>query len=224
MSPSLHLVRQIQLGYDRAASHYAERDWQRLWKENEAPLVRECFQRLLPAGSILDVGAGTGLYHETLTPAGYTVTSLDLSFRMLSRLASLRRVQASADNLPFRTSHFDGLVSARMLCHLEDLHRALAEWARVLRPGGLAVCTDIAYEHECTTTLMPTAEGYIEIPTFRYPDEALIEAASRQGFHFLEGHSLSAHTLRSEPEETVLFDRTGERAVGTLWLFRRAEA
>jgi SAM-dependent methyltransferase len=45
--------------------------------------------------------------------------------------------RADATSLPFETASFDALVLAEVLEHVEDDYAALAESARVLRPGGV---------------------------------------------------------------------------------------
>jgi SAM-dependent methyltransferase len=45
-------------------------------------------------------------------------------------------VASPAEDLPFEDDHFDTVVSTLVLCTVEDPDRALAEIARVLKPGG----------------------------------------------------------------------------------------
>ena len=69
---------------------------------------------------------------------GRGVVAVDLSPRMVE-LARERGVDASVGDvqaLPFEDGEFDVVVAAWMLYHVLDLDAALAEIARVLRPGG----------------------------------------------------------------------------------------
>lgn len=94
------------------------------------------------ARSVLEVGCGWGELAERIgRETGAEVAALDLSPRMVE-LACERGVNACVGDvqaLPFDDSTFDAVVAAWMLYHVPDLDRALAEIARVLRPGGALV-------------------------------------------------------------------------------------
>jgi SAM-dependent methyltransferase len=59
----------------------------------------------------------------------------------LAGRAVFERLDASRP-LPFTDATFDGVVCIDAINHLPDRPRVLAEWARVLRPGGRLVFTD----------------------------------------------------------------------------------
>ena len=91
------------------------------------------------APEVLDLGCGTGDFARLVGPAG-RVTGVDLSTDMLrharQRLGrQARLVQASAFELPFPDGAFDGALSGFVLRNLNDLEGAMAELARVLKPG-----------------------------------------------------------------------------------------
>ncbi len=97
-------------------------------------------------GTVLDVGCGTGYLGLGLAHVG-SVTDLhlvDLSPGMLQRArenaASLgvdaTFVQATATELPYPDHSVDAVVTRGVLHHLHDVPAALAEWRRVVRPGG----------------------------------------------------------------------------------------
>lgn len=99
---------------------------------------------------ILDAGCGTGGAIKFLLPFG-TVTGCDLSPLGLSfcRRRSLRRLgQASVTSLPFPSDSFDLVTSFDVLYHraVTDHRAALAEFWRVLRPGGRIVLRLPAYD------------------------------------------------------------------------------
>ncbi len=91
------------------------------------------------AGSILDVGCGTGRNLPLYRP-GARVVGVDVSAAALARARQRRPevalVQADAEALPFRTATFDTVVSALVFCSVPDVARGLVEVKRVLRPGG----------------------------------------------------------------------------------------
>ncbi len=107
--------------------------------------MAEGLRRGLGAGTsarVLDAGCGTGglINHLREEAAGWQVTGLDFSPRACE-LARARTgveiVQGSITQLPFADETFEAVVSADVVCQVEDDARALCEFARVLRPGGV---------------------------------------------------------------------------------------
>src|SRR5687767_11287147 len=91
------------------------------------------------AGSVLDIGCGTGR-NLPLYDAGTRVVGIDVSAEALARARRRRPdvplVQGDAEALPFRAGTFDTVVSALVFCSVPDAARGLSEVRRVLRPGG----------------------------------------------------------------------------------------
>ncbi len=97
--------------------------------------------------TVLDVGAGAGLYFEpTLAriPSGRYVAA-DLSMGMLGKAMShpsvggLELLNADVQTLPFPDATFDVVMANHMLYHIPDLDRALSEIRRVLKPEGMLI-------------------------------------------------------------------------------------
>jgi SAM-dependent methyltransferase len=100
-------------------------------------------------GRVLEVGCGWGELAEWIARETEAhVVAVDLSQRMVD-LARERGVDASVGDvqqLPFADGEFDCAVAAWMLYHVPDLARAVAELARVVRPGGrLVAATNSRY-------------------------------------------------------------------------------
>lgn len=100
-------------------------------------------------GATLEVAVGTAL-NLALYPADVTLTGVDLSEGMLA-LADRRRndvgrdvtlLVGDAERLPLADASYDTVVCTFSCCAIPDHHRALAEMARVLRPGGRLVLGD----------------------------------------------------------------------------------
>lgn len=125
---------------------------QALWKETEGDDPKEILWRTLEAWQpqrVLEVGGGQGELAEHMQrELGADLAFLDLSPGMVE-LARARGIDArvgDAQELPFADGSFDAVVAAWMLYHVPDLDRALAEIARVLRPGGtLLAITNSAF-------------------------------------------------------------------------------
>ena len=100
--------------------------------------------------TVLDVAAGPGnVAAELLRQGAAAVTALDLSFEMLRAGAGratpgLTWVNADALALPFTDASFDAVTISFGLRNTTDPRAALAEFARVLRPGGRVVVCEFA--------------------------------------------------------------------------------
>ena len=108
-------------------------------------LLRACLALKPGVQRVLDLGAGNGWLARRLAGA-YLPTALDVDATDTG-LGGLRdqrvtRVRAELESLPLRTGMFDAVVAAAALHYAVDLPQALAEVARVLRPGGLFVLAD----------------------------------------------------------------------------------
>jgi demethylmenaquinone methyltransferase/2-methoxy-6-polyprenyl-1,4-benzoquinol methylase len=92
----------------------------------------------LPPGSlVLDLACGTGDLSRLAARQGHRVIGADLSAGMLAANHTAHPlVEADCSRLPFPDGAFDGLVCGYALRNFTDLAVALAETARVLRPGG----------------------------------------------------------------------------------------
>lgn len=90
---------------------------------------------------ILEAGCGTGLVLEGLAQLAKRAVGVDISAGMLekARERGLEVVKGSVTDLPFDDDSFDAVVSFKVLAHVPDLGKALAECARVTRPGGTLV-------------------------------------------------------------------------------------
>jgi ubiquinone/menaquinone biosynthesis C-methylase UbiE len=104
---------------------------------------------LIPFGEVrgkdvLEIGCGSGVHARLLAQAGARLTAVDLT---ATAVAMTRRrleldglpgavLEADAEALPFPDASFDFVWSWGVLHHSADTDRALAEVARVLRPGG----------------------------------------------------------------------------------------
>ncbi len=104
-----------------------------------------------PEGAtVLDVAAGPGnVAAELLRQGAAAVTALDLSYEMLRAgagraEAGLSWVNADALALPFADATFDAVTISFGLRNTTDPRAALAEFARVLRPGGRVVVCEFA--------------------------------------------------------------------------------
>jgi ubiquinone/menaquinone biosynthesis C-methylase UbiE len=99
---------------------------------------------------VLEVGGGEGeLAERLIAELGVKVVAIDQSERMveIQRLKGIDARAGDVQNLPFADEEFDVALAAWMLYHVGDLDCALAELARVLRPGGRVVAVTNGIDH-----------------------------------------------------------------------------
>jgi ubiquinone/menaquinone biosynthesis C-methylase UbiE len=122
-----------------------------VWRSSSSAIARElCAQRL--GRDVLEIGVGSGSVAQRLlsdTPE-LVWTAIDIDPHMTQAAATRLRgfagasvKTADATAMPFPDDSFDSVVSCLMLHHIIDWERALAEVARVLRPGGTFVGYDL---------------------------------------------------------------------------------
>jgi ArsR family transcriptional regulator len=110
---------------------------------------------LLRLGDVLDAGAGDGATAQLLAPRARSITCLDQSETLiaaarvrLGRFAHARCEVGDLHTLPFGDASFDQVLLFNVLTYLRSPPRAIAEAARVLRPGGsLSLVTLAEHDH-----------------------------------------------------------------------------
>jgi C_GCAxxG_C_C family probable redox protein len=157
-------------------------DWDQMRAGFYSEAVREAALRLAgvrpgqaASQTAADLGAGTGFVTEALLAAGLSVAAVDQSPDMLARLmarfgASGRVITltGAAEALPLPDASVDFVLANMYLHHVDDPGRAIAEMARVVRPGGRVVLTDLdSHSHEFLLR-----EHHDRWPGFARPDVA----------------------------------------------------
>jgi ubiquinone/menaquinone biosynthesis C-methylase UbiE len=112
----------------------------------EQPVVWALIDEAAP-GHALDAACGTGRHTRRLVERGHQVVGVDASPEMLARA---RDAVPDADfrhgdlgDLPLEDASADLVVCALALEHVEEFARPVMELARVARPGGRVIISDI---------------------------------------------------------------------------------
>lgn len=157
-----------------------------------------------PGAQVLEVGAGTGRYSVALAKAGYRVTAVELvenHVQLLRQnaagLPDLTVHQGDALDLSrFPDAAFDAVLLFGPMYHLyepEDVHRALDEALRVLRPGGVlltAFLSVYAIMHNCYLN-----EGFMDGLAENFTDAFTVRHFQQQlftGYDIVEFEELFA--------------------------------
>jgi demethylmenaquinone methyltransferase / 2-methoxy-6-polyprenyl-1,4-benzoquinol methylase len=156
---------------------------------------------LTPEQRVLDVAAGTGVSTAELARSGAWAVASDFSLGMLragygrAGRSSLPFVAADALQLPFADGVFDAVTISFGLRNVADPVRALTEFARVVRPGGvLVVC-------EFSTPVLP---GFRQL-YMNYLMRLLPRIARRVSSN-PEAYVYLAESIRAWPRQRELAD------------------
>jgi ubiquinone/menaquinone biosynthesis C-methylase UbiE len=182
-----------QASYAAMAGRYADR-----WDAAETFWGREAMERFapdLPAGALVaDVGCGPGNDTVRLRGLGLRTHGFDLSHAMLTSRDVPGQVRADLRKLPLPDGALDGLWCIAVLLHLprDMMPAALAEFHRVLRPGGLATIS-IAEGDGAGWESYPFQEGVPDRYFVYHSREAFTALITAAGFEILSATGARTH-------------------------------
>ena len=137
--------------FDTAADHYDKT--RAVSDEAMDRTISLLSSELRDRAKVLEVGVGTGLLALRLHEAGIPVSGLDLSAPMLAKLVEkaggappFPLVLGDATTMPFADGAFDAAYLRWVLHLIPDWRAALAEMARVVRPGGVLLVSLGAFD------------------------------------------------------------------------------
>ena len=119
--------------------------WQREFTDGVDPEYTEqiipiIVSELAGVGRVLDIGTGEGQVARSLRDDGAEVFGVDPISAMVheaaQRAPDMAVTQAGAAALPFADGSFDAALACLVFEHIDDVDGAIADVARVLRPGG----------------------------------------------------------------------------------------
>lgn len=149
--------------------------------------LTHAFTRLLDPGDVIDVGSGDGVIAELLAARARSIVCLDISERVVaaarSRLAGLGNVRTKIGDmhaLPLADACADLVLLLNTLTYSEKPGKAVAEAARVLRPGGRLLATTLN-RHDHAESVRPFGHinlGFRREDLQRYCRQAGLEVGS----------------------------------------------
>jgi ubiquinone/menaquinone biosynthesis C-methylase UbiE len=194
--------------YDKNAEKYADS------AEQVPPIeLLEKFLSMLPQSpNVLDAGCGPGRDSRLLHEKGAVVTGVDISKGLLQeatkRSEGVTYVEGDITAMVFVDSIFDGVWSHASLVHLEaieDVTKALSEFSRVLKSGGvLHVFVKAQTGNEKTAVVSDALSNHDRF--FRYyTEQELRELVANAGFEDMDTSVLPDPHGRSEVTWIALF-------------------
>nr|WP_307786149.1 bifunctional demethylmenaquinone methyltransferase/2-methoxy-6-polyprenyl-1,4-benzoquinol methylase UbiE [Rathayibacter sp. SD072] len=149
---------------------------------------------------ILDVAAGTGTSSASLARSGAEVVAADFSPGMISvgrrRQAGnelIEFVQADAMDLPFEDESFDAVTISFGLRNVAEPRTALAEFFRVVKPGGRVVICEFS-----TPPVKPLAAAYDLYLSRVMPAVVSVASSNDPAYDYL------GDSIRAWPEQKVV--------------------
>jgi ubiquinone/menaquinone biosynthesis C-methylase UbiE len=171
----------------------------------DEPVVAEYLRGREP-GVALDAACGTGRFADFLARRGHRVIGVDSSPDMLAY--ARRRVPdgefhvGELDRLPLPDDSVDVIVCALALEHVH-LQPVFAEFARVLRPGGDLVISDVHHEQitrgSVMTTRGPAGQPWIAA-TCRHQLGDYLRAALSLGFQVRGCEEPTSRSSEEQPD------------------------
>lgn len=169
-----------QEGYARYAAIYDEKQdyWDSFEKQFLKPYIEQAKGK-----NVLDAGAGTGRISLKLLSEGATVTALDISPQMLSRLnaksGGIETVEGDMENMPFEDDSFDMVFSSLAMVHLKKIDRFMDECYRVLKDDGLFILVNVHYRKPM---ILKDNEGRYTIKCYNHFPRHVREQAEELAF------------------------------------------
>ncbi len=147
---------------------------------------------LLEPGDVLDIASGDGVLAELLAPHADRYVCVDSSPRVVAaareRLRRFRNVEVLEGDmhaLPFTEPGFDLVVLMHALTYAEKPAQAVAEAARVLRPGGRLLLSSLARHGHRNVV---EAYGHVNLG---FTDKELRRFATRAGLELVSAETVT---------------------------------
>jgi DNA-binding transcriptional ArsR family regulator/protein-L-isoaspartate O-methyltransferase len=148
-------------------------------------LARSLLQ-LLETGDVLDIASGDGITAELLAPHAHSIVCVDSSERVvdaatmrLKAFANVRVIQGDMHALELGEQRFDLVLMLHALTYAERPAQAVAEAARLLRPGGRLLAVTLG-QHDHRTVVEP-----FDHRNLGFRDDELREFARKAGLKVL---------------------------------------
>ncbi|QSS99077.1 class I SAM-dependent methyltransferase [Pontibacillus sp. ALD_SL1] len=221
MSESFNWHEAATKKWDQNVSFWSEKS-RSMWSQGSRAGIIPFIKHYIPEGSqVADIGCGDGYGAYLLSEAGYNVTGVDISPKMIEYAKRmngerLKFTQGDLADLPFAQDTFEGLMAINSLEWTEDPKRALEELRRVLKPGGRL----------CIAILGPTAGPRQNSYRRLYGEDVICntmmpwefeQLAGENGWRTIDGYGVFKEGV--EVEEVEDLAKPLKQALTFLWVF-----
>ncbi|SHG08765.1 class I SAM-dependent methyltransferase [Ornithinibacillus halophilus] len=202
--------------WDNRASFWNSRS-QSMWEHgSRKDIISFIKQHIISGHRVLDVGCGDGYGSYRLQQAGYEVTGVDLSPKMIvkakEQFNDIEFFQADVGELPFESKSYDGIMTINVLEWTEIPAMALKELSRVLKDDGLLCAGILGPTAGPRSTSYPKVYGKETISNSMMPWE-FQKLASDLNFEYIDGFGVykkgvtNSHTngLSTELQQALSF-------------------
>lgn len=172
------------------------------------PFIEAGLAALPPGARVLDVGCGTGFHVARFRQRGYDVVGVEpgeeLRRRARANNPGVTIDDGDMENLAFEDASFDGLLAIEVIRHVPHPEQAVAEAARVLRPGGIAVITAAPKWSLNGYSLINQVTSRVSIPTFtKQKQHFLSPGEAKRLFESVGFSSVEIHGVLLGPWQVV---------------------
>ncbi len=130
--------------FDNDIGHGADETESQMWKQYLTDIIGSDSKK------VLDVGTGTGMIALNLAELGHNVTGIDLGEKMMeiarkkaeNKKIHARFIPGDAEEPDFPDNSFDCVICRHLLWTLPRPEKAVSEWVRICKSGGIIVAID----------------------------------------------------------------------------------
>lgn len=153
--------------------------------------------------TILDAGCGDGALSAQMAPHCKAVHAIDVAGNAFAReysgIPNVHFAKMNIEELAFHDGFFDKIVCVEALEHVLDPEKAVAEFYRALRPGGLLVLTYPTINRSLIRTILQKLKLKEEVKMYEHLSEwsydDVIKNVTRAGFEFVRGQGIAFELL-----------------------------
>jgi len=199
----------VQRGYARWSETYDAQDNPLIILEE--PLVRALVGDVRGL-TVADIGCGTGRHTVHLAEAGARVTAVDFTPEMMAQAIEKTKGQEVRfvthdvkERLPLEGNAFDRVLCCLVLEHISDMDAVIGEMARICRPGGLVLISDLhpaMYLRRVRARFTDTESGLkVNIESYRHQVADYVNGARKAKLQIdrLEEHLADECLLEASP-------------------------
>ncbi len=164
--------------------------WEHLAKKFLSPFI----SYFPPASSILEIGTGQGLgaiflarklNDSRFVAIDYERDMVEAAAQKVRKSGLQDRIRVEwgdAESLDFKDNSFDAVVSITVLHHVPGYEKAIAEAARVMKPGGIFMIVDFDFK----ASIFPRFDVVIGKASSTFSWEDVSKALENAGFEVLK--------------------------------------